>query len=95
MRVTRYRIALPTALAGALLLSAYGVSSSATQNPVSSSSSRSSPLSSEAVCTLIGAGEVVVRAGLRLLTVGASALGVTTKRDAVVSAAGTAAAQLR
>jgi len=177
MRVTRHRIGLPTALAGALLLSAYGSSPCAAQNAGSSPSSRSSPLGSEAVCTLIGADEVkailgvnanatpiaepaspdaaqgqcrwdagsgkgdltltvnqgldemsrmliantpiegdaikgigdqaglvtqgnysvevMVRVGPRLLTVSASAVGVTTKKDAVVSAARTAAAKLR
>ena len=177
MRVTRHRIGLPTALAGALLLSAYGSSPSAAQKASSSPSSRSSPLSSEAVCALIGAGEVkailgvspnatpimgpaspgaaqgqcrwdagagkgdltltvnqgldemsrmligntpiegdaikgigdqaglatqgnysvevMVRVGQRLLTVSASAMGVTTKKEAVIAAARTAAAKLR
>jgi len=177
MRVTGHRIGLPTALAGALLLSAYGSSPSCAQSASSSPSSRSSPLSSQAVCSLIGAGEVkailgvspnatpiagpaspsaaqgqcrwdagsgkgdltltvdqgldemtrmliantpiegdaikgigdqaglvtqgnysvevMVRVGPRLLTVSASAMGVTAKKDAVVSAARAAAAKLR
>jgi len=177
MRVTRLRIGFPTALAGALLLSVFGNSTSAAQNASSGTSSRSAPLSSEAVCTLIGAGEVkailgvgpnatpitgpaspgaaqgqcrwdagsgkgdltltvnqgldemsrmliantpiegdaikgigdqaglvtqgtysvevMVRVGPRLLTVSASAMGVTAKKDAVVTAARTAAAKLR
>jgi hypothetical protein len=39
--------------------------------------------------------EVMVRVGPRLMTVSASAMGVTTKKDAVVSAARMAAAKLR
>lgn len=177
MRITRRRSALPTALAGALLISAYASAPGAAQNAGSGTTGRSSPLSSDAVCTLIGASEVkgilgvspnatpikapaspgathgqcrwdagsgngdltltvvqgvdemsrmlvgntpiegdalkgigdqagvttqgnysvevMVRVGPRLLTVSASAMGVTAKKDAVVAAARTAAAKLR